>query len=193
VSRTWRALVLVPVEPVFAPTLWHLLAQLFSAHTTPATRIPLGRVMRDSRAASRELEMAEALLAGVVTEQVDTPGFQGSRPPQDPNGSDSRGGESTASPYSRRQPGRASQLPRRTRTGYEEREMDGSTVSLRTHWFPVVAGRAAASSNIQDAVVRIADGSMPTWRRGKRWSFPAAIPRFAPRAAAGRASGDPCI
>jgi hypothetical protein len=53
----------------------HHIAQLWSAYTTPATRLALGRAMRDALAASRELNMAEALLVGVVTEQLETPPF----------------------------------------------------------------------------------------------------------------------
>jgi hypothetical protein len=53
----------------------HHVAHLWSRHTTPATRLPLGRVMELSLAASRELNMAEALLVGVVVEPVNTPGF----------------------------------------------------------------------------------------------------------------------
>ena len=59
----------------FEAAVMHHIASLWSQHTTPATRVSLGRVMRDALAASRELNMAEALLVGVVTEQVNTPGF----------------------------------------------------------------------------------------------------------------------
>jgi hypothetical protein len=55
--------------------LMHHLAQLVSAYTTPATRPRLGRAMSKAVAAYRELSMCEALLVGVVTEQVKTPGY----------------------------------------------------------------------------------------------------------------------